>query len=258
MFLIFCLILISGCAVTITYESAKAAVNDARFAIENAKRSGVDIKSSDNIVKAEKLLNEAEYALTRNRRQRAYTYANRAAEMARLSQEDIEEPLPATSGKKVYDLAAPSTDTYYERGQTAAKPLPEDETSVRDIITKASDTKPKIQPQELFQSAPMETQDLQSQIKAAMQALYEAEKAVQAAKLLMLKSHAEVGISSSDNVVQQLKQNEAPSDVVNMVQSRYDQARKAISLGQYEQAVALIEQAQTYAQAFLKPIRQRE
>ena len=240
------LLFIIGC-VYITQDSAQKAIDDAYSAIEMTKFSNAD-NPSDNLKKAERLLADAEEALKRNRRQRAYTLANKSIEMAKLAQEET-----YTSDHQV--------DQIYK--ETLA--LPDKAEIVKEETPLASQKQriPQIVIQEttpidvnLLPSVKTEvsTSDVQNRIKAAIQALEEAQNAVQSARLLMFKTQTEIGLSSANATVQQVRENGAPIDVVNMIQSRYDQARKVAAEGNFEAAVMLIEQAQIYARAFLKPV----
>lgn len=255
--LILVLLLLSGCGISVTQESAQQALDGAHVAIEAAKGTDAQTYSPDNLKKAERLLDEAEDALSRNRRQRAYTLATRAAEAAKLAEDIAKQNLEGIypdsqvpqADKKVFTEISAHRDTMAESTLS-----PTDE--------KISPSKPAIpsQPETEYTStaipektgAPMS--DVQSRIKAAIQALEEAQNAVMAARLLMFKTQAEIGLSMADATIQQARQNGAPTEVVNLMQSLYDQAKKDATAGKYEEAVSSIERAQTYAQAFIKSV----
>ena len=88
-----CLLALLGCGVIVTQQAAQNAVDDAKSAIGIAKDADADIHSAGNMKRAEKLMSEAEVALSRKRRQRAYRLATQAEKAANEALAEAEQNL---------------------------------------------------------------------------------------------------------------------------------------------------------------------
>lgn len=258
-----CLASVLGCGVAITQETAQQAVDNAQVAFETAKGSQADTYSADNLKKAERFLNEAEKALSRNKKQRAYTLAVKAEEAAKKAEEEAMQRIEAERAKEEIEQMPEVVD------KTVSDQIPQPGAIPSDVLVPTGpdqDVAPLQQP-EAIQYTPAPRQepttippgipmqegltlaDMQSRVRAAAQALEGAQRTVEAARLLVLQIQVEIGLSGSAAVIQQMRDAGASADVVNLLQSWYDQSRRSAALGNYEDANRLLERAQTYAHA---------
>ena len=264
-----------GCGAVVTQEAAKNAVSDAQTAIQTARDADAEVHSAGSLSKAEKLLAEAEQALSRKRRQRAYRLADQAEKIAKAAEEDARQLL-----RVAYETSEPSspegvpTTAVVPRGATqSAQPLPQPAPSViwQPPPQQPAGPAPSVtysyvfpgvvqstMPTQQGAGVPLQSNlmmaDMQNRIQAALQALEGAQNAVNAARLLVLKIQVEIGLSTADITIQQVQNTGAPKDVVNLIQSWYDQARQAATIGNYENALRFIERVQTYTQMLIKPM----
>ena len=97
--------------------------------------------------------------------------------------------------------------------------------------------------------------DTQIRVQEAVKTLEEAQAAVNSARTMIAKAQVEIGLSLSDLIIQQLRLSGASVDMVNMVNSWYDYANRAMEAGNYEEAARAIKRAQGYAQSLRSPAR---
>lgn len=263
-----------GCGVSITQQVALRAVEDAQIAVESAKQSRAQLYSANNMKRAQRLLEEAEEALSRNRKQRAYTFAIRAEEAANAAAEEANQYLgdDGVTDAKSYQVPgqtqtidvrsgspAMSTTTMRQDPGHDAKAKPQGQETLRPSTTVEF---PEVSQLEIPELAPtatappgMSLSDMQSRIQIAIQALEQAQSAVLAARSLMLRTQVEIGLSMSDSTIQKAHESGASVHVINVIKSWYDHARRSAELGNYEDAMKSIEQAQIYAQTLTVPVK---
>jgi uncharacterized protein YceK len=260
-----CLVSVLGCGVSITQETAQQAVDNAQVAFETAKESQADTYSADSLKKAERFLSEAEKALSRNKKQRAYTLAVKAEEAAKKAEEEAMQRIEAARVKEEIEQMPEVVD------KTVSDQIPQPGAIPSDVLVPTGPDQyvaplqqpeaiqytpaPQQEPTTIPPGAPMQEgltlADMQSRVRAAAQALEGAQSTVQAARLLILQIQVEIGLSGSAAVIQQTRDAGASADVVNLLQSWYDQSRRAAALGNYEDANRMLERAQTYAHAVI-------
>lgn len=223
-----CLLSLFGCGSVITQQAAQDAVNDAQIAVQLARNSRADLYSAENLNSAERFLSEAQQSLLRNKPQRAHSLASRAEEAARLAEEDAKRRLQALSslGQFSQPGGLPPFST------TLPPALPQQTGVPLSNLT--------VQEQSVL--------EMQRRVQAAAQALQDAQNTVQAARLLVLKVQTEIGLSMADATLQQVRESRASKEMIDLIQSWYEQARQAAALGNYENALYFLERAQAYAQ----------
>lgn len=259
-----CLVSVLGCGVSITQETAQQAVDNAQVAFETAKESQADTYSAGNLKKAERFLSEAEEALSRNKKQRAYTLAIKAEKAAKKAEEEAMKRMEAARAKEEAEQKPEVVDSVSDQIPQPG-PIPSDvlvPTGPDQYVAPLQQPEaiqytpvPQQEPTAIPPGAPMQEDltlaDMQSRVRAAAQALEGAQRTVEAARLLILQIQVEIGLSGSTAIIQQTRDAGASADVVNLLQSWYDQSRKAAALGNYEDANRLLERAQTYAHAVI-------
>jgi len=255
-----------GCGAIITQEAAQNAVDDAQIAVQTAKDGNAETYSAANIKKAERLLVEAQQALSRKRRQRAYRLATQAEKAAKAAEEEAKQRLGIAPGYGQLPQPGEVTSaTLVPRGAVQqVKPLQQPidmSPSITYVLPGAAQSTTTLQQGTSFtpSSVPVQSDlqvlDVQNRIQAAVQALEGAQRAVQAARLLVLKIQVEIGLSMADANIQQARQIGMSKEAVNSIQSWYDQARQAAALGNYENALRLLERAQAYTQVSTMPMQ---
>jgi len=258
--MLFCFFSLFGCGMTITQDSAQRSVDDARVAVESAKESRADLYSTSDLRQAERLLTEARQALSRNRRQRAYTLATRAEKSARAAEEEAKKRLEMeTAQVSLPTEVLPTTVTPTSPIQPTVTTQRPSEIPYTTIVSPPPVSPLPVQPIPIPSGVPVQTStltsDIENRIQAAVQALEAAQNAVKAAQLLVSKIQVEIGLSRVETAIQQVRVTGAPAEVVNLIQSWYDQARQAATAGNYETALRFLERAQAYVQAIVTPIQ---
>ncbi|MGB9595221.1 MAG: DUF4398 domain-containing protein [Candidatus Poribacteria bacterium] len=249
--LVFFLIILIGCGVSASLESAKNAVDDARSAVMSAKEAKAETYSPKNMKAAERFLNEAEQALSSNRRQRAYILANKAKNTAESAKAEAR-------GKMEFPKEAPIVSEMAIQPQpTAIKQpavIPPDivipKGIEQDVAKKPFPTAPSINQQSEFQ-----TLDMQNRIQAAAQALDAAQKAVESARLLLFKLQVDVELSKMDSNIKLLQDSNAPMEMINLIKTWYNQAQQIATMGNYDVSMKIIQRIQTYMQVLTSPIQ---
>jgi len=258
------LVSVLGCGVSITQETAQQAVDNAQVAFETAKESQADAYSAGNLKKAERFLNEAEEALSRNKKQRAYTLAIKAEKAAKKAEEEAMKRMETARAKEEAEQMPEVVDSLSDQIPQPG-PIPSDAlvpTGPDQYVAPFQQPEaiqytpvPQQEPTAIPPGAPIQEgltlADMQSRVRAAAQALEGAQRTVEAARLLILQIQVEIGLSGSAAVIQQTRDTGASADVVNLLQSWYDQSRRSAALGNYEDANRLLERAQTYAHAVI-------
>lgn len=262
-----------GCGVAITQQSAQQAVTNAQVAVSDARISRAPLYSTDKMKKAERLLKEAEEAVSRGRKQRAYTLAVRAEEEARAAEKEASAYLEGSgisTREYVQSPVRPQTDVSYEIPPSADPVLPgstfQRQERMMSTVRQASPESPRYEmpPQQVpgfatpdyMASAPDEMlSDTQIRVQNAIRTLEEAQIAVDSARTMIAKAQVEIGLSLSDLTIQQLRLSGVTADMVNMVNSWYDYAYRALEAGNYEEAARAIKRAQNYAQGLSRPAR---
>jgi hypothetical protein len=262
-----------GCGVAITQQTAQQAVTNAQAAVSDAKASRAPLYSADKMKKAERLLKEAEEAVARGRKQRAYTLAMRAEETARAAQQEtiayLEGSVTETREYEQYP-ARPQAEASHEPPPLAS-PTPPRSAAQRQEWTMPTDKQAspeslryEMPPQQVPGSAKPEytapvpdksLSDAQIRIQKAVRTLEEAQMAVNSARAMITKAQVEIGLCLSDSTIQQLRLSGVSADMVNMVNSWYDYAHRAVEAGNYEEASRAIKRAQSYAQSLREPTR---
>jgi len=252
-----------GCGVAITQQAAQRAVSDARMAVSDAKDSSAQLYSTDKMKKAERFLREAEEAVSRGRKQRAYTLATRAEETARMAEQEarvyLEDSGISTveheqSLVRLQTRVSPDLPPTVSQTVPAVPPMPPSKQMPSE--SSVYEMPPQQVPGFAAPSSPgMTLLDEQSRVQNVIQALVEAQKAIDSARIVVAKAQVEIGLSMSDFTVQQLRLSGVSTDMINVVNSWYDYARRAAQSGNYEEASRAIERAQGYAQSFSKPMR---
>jgi len=230
---LFCLFSSFGCGTAVvTQESAQRAVYDAQSAVQQARNSRADLYSTEHLNEAERFLNEAEQSLLLKRRQRAYSLATKAAESAKLAETEAKQSLQRLQTNypfsqfyqpgelTPYSATQPYGGTPFQQGYITPPNLPSQEQSLLEM---------------------------QNRIQAAAQALQNAQNAIQTARMYMLKIQTEIGLSMSNTIIQQARESGAKKEMIDLIQSWYNQAQQAAAMGDYEKALRFIERAQTYA-----------
>ncbi len=245
----FFLILI-GCGISASLESARTAVEDARIAVISAKEANAEMYSPKNMKAAERFLSEAEQSLSSNRRQRAYVLANKAKNTAETAKAEakgksaiIEEPitLPKPIIQQPVDTKQPtfiSPDVVIPKGIE------------QDIIKKQL---PAVSPP--FQQGEYQSLDMQNRIQAAAQALDAAQKAVESARLLLFKLQVDVELSKMDSNIKLLQDLNAPIEMISLIKNWYNQAQQTAIMGNYDASMKIIQRIQTYMQILTSPIQ---
>jgi tetratricopeptide (TPR) repeat protein len=244
---LFCLFSFFGCGTAVvTQESAQRAVYDAQSAVQQAKSSRADLYSTEHLNEAERFLNEAEQSLLLKRRQRAYSFATKAAESAKLAEAEAKQSLqrlqtiyPFSQFSQPFTPSVPGELTPYSTTQPFAslKGGPYGVTPFQQGYI----TPPNLPAQE------QSLLEMQNRIQAAAQALQNAQNAMQTAWMYMLKIQTEIGLSMANTIIQQARESGAKKEMIDLIQSWYNQAQQAAAMGDYEKALRFIERAQIYA-----------
>jgi len=248
-----CLFGLTGCGLSVTSGSAQSAVDDARNAIESAKSSQADTYSNDNLKSAERLLDEAESSLLRNRWQRAGTLARMAEKSAQLAEQEAFEQSGIKPDPVSDIMAEPDTTVIPKSPQlTTTAPLPGDfptnvampQAALLPAQPLVPDTTPSISMQKDI-SMP----ELQNRIQAAFQALQSAQNSVQVARFLMVKIQVDIGLLMMHTNMQFLQRAGATPEILGIVQSMYDQAQQSSIAGNYDNALRILDQINAYIRA---------
>ncbi|MGQ9610426.1 MAG: hypothetical protein ACUVWN_14095 [bacterium] len=239
--LISCLFIFIGCGIRISQEKASLAVDSANKAIESARELDAETYSIKNLKMAEKLFSEAENAFVHNRLQRAYMLATRAEKLAKAAEEEARQYVAEETG-----IVVQKSPQITPSQQPGAIPpeiiIPPRPIQQEPLPPKRLVPEPSISDQQMS--------DIQNRIQSAVQALDAAQKAVDTARLLVFKIMVDFELSKSEQNIQQLREANAPQDVINLIRSWYNQAQRSASNGNYETALRFIQRAQTYTQAF--------
>ncbi len=228
-----CLFSLFGCGSVITQEAAQQAVDDAQISVQLARSSRADLYSPGNLNDAERFLAEAEQALLRNRRQRAYSLANKALDASKAGEVEAKQRLQRLQTTSPFSqFPQPGGLTPYS---TTTQPFTQFRQGTERVPSNLTS-----QEQSLL--------EMQNRVQAAAQALQEAQNTVQAARLLVLKIQTEIGLSMAETTLQQVRESRASKEMIDLIQSWYEQARQAAAQGSYENALYFLERAQTYAQ----------
>lgn len=237
------LIILIGCGVSASLESAKTAVDDARIAVKSAKEANAENYSPKNMKAAERFLSEAEQALSSNRRQRAYVLANKAKNTAESAKAEAK-------GKSAISEELP----------TLPKPITQQPTDIKqptfippDVIIPKGITTPTT-PTIIQQSEPQSI-DMQNRIQAAAQALDAAQKAVESARLLLFKLQVDVELSKMDSNIKLLQDLNVSIEMINLIKIWYNQAQQTAIMGNYDTSMKIIQRIQTYMQVLTSPIQ---
>ena len=233
-----CLLSFFGCGAIVTQESAQRAIYDAQFAIQQARSSRADLYSTQNLNDAERFLNEAEQSLLLKRRQRAYSLATKAAEAAKLAETEARQSLQRWQTTYPYSqFSQPLTPSVPGEWTPYSTTQPYGVTPFQQGYI----TPPNLSTQE------QSLLEMQNRIQAAAQALQNAQNAMQTARTYMLKIQTEIGLSMASTIIQQAREGGAKKEILDLIQSWYNQAQQAAAMGDYETALRFIERAQTYA-----------
>lgn len=261
-----------GCGVAVTQQAAEHAVSDAQVAVSDARASSAQLYSTENMKRSERLLKEAENALSRDQKQRAYTLAMRAEDAARTAQQesltymrdtgvDIQEykqdaAVPQISGAK------PDTAVSVDPRFPSVAPQNPGMLTPPGKPVSSESLRYEMPPQQAPVFAPPGSvpyssgiSPMDSHFRNAALALEEAQNAVNSALLMIAKAQVEIGLSTSDAVVQQLSMSGVSLDMVNLVSSWYDYARRTAEAGNYTEAAQAIKRAQDYAQSLSPSVR---
>lgn len=239
--IVLCLSSLIGCGVKISQEKASLAIDSANEAIESAKGLDTGSYSVKNLKMAEKLFNEAENALIHNRLQRAYTLATRAEKLAKTTEAEAKKYVAEEADTVMQK--SPQITPYQQPGpitpeaMVPPRPIQQEPLPPRRLV-----------PEPVI--GEMQMSDIQNQIQAAVQALEAAQKAVDSARLLVFKIMVDFELSKSEQNIQQLREANAPQEIINLIRSWYNQAQRSASNGNYELALRFIQRAQSYIQAF--------
>jgi len=267
------LVIIMGCGVAITQQSAQRAVSNAQVAVSEAKTARAPQYSMEKMKRAEKLLKEAEEALSRNRKQRAYTLAMNASKLARMAKQEANTQM-ADAGiinvKEYVQVPAPAqTQPVTMKYNTVAPAIPQPAVVVpqrQEITTPPVRTAPagvpgyEMPPQQVPGIAPSGIMPAAASIsisdaQSAIQALEEAQIAVDTARATIVRAKVEIGLAILESTVQQLSTSGGSTNMVNAVKAWYDYAQSAAEVGNYDEALRAIERAQSYAQNPGTPMR---
>jgi len=240
-----------GCGVAVTSTTAQSAVENARSAVESARASEAEVYSKNNLKNAQRLLNEAESSLARNRWQRAYTLAKKAGQSA---QEAEQEAMKQTGEKAVVPITA----------EIRATPKTTVVTKTPELTTPATkqavDMPTKLSPQPVVSatqptqlSPPMAKElpvaELQNRVQAAFQALQSAQNSVQTARLLMIKIQVDLGLLMMDNNIQIIQNAGGTQETISLIKSMYSQAQQSSIMGNYDNALRILDQINAYMRA---------
>ncbi len=239
--IVLCFFIFIGCGVKISQEKASLAVDSANEAIASAKNLDAETYSLKNLKMAERLFNEAENALIHNRLQRAYTLATRAEKLARIAESEAKKYITE------------ETETLVQKSQPITPHQQPGPIPPEVIVPSRPIQQEPLPPRRLVPepvTGEMQMSDVQNQIQAAAQALEAAQKAVDSARLLVFRIMVDFELSKSEQYIQQLREANAPQDVINLIRSWYNQAQRSASNGNYELALRFIQRAQAYIQAF--------
>jgi flagellin-like hook-associated protein FlgL len=253
-----------GCGMTITQQAAQRAVADAQIAVSDARTSQAPLYSTDKMKKAERLLKESEEAISRGRKQRAYTLAMRAEETARVAEQEARVYME-DSGLKAREYPVSSQTGAKYQPSLSASPASPRSTPQKQVLTMPAgkqvspesfryETPPQqmpdfVAPDDLPSAPDAVLSDAQIRIHNAVKTLEEAQAAVDSARAMIAKAQAEIGLSMSDFTLQQLRISGVSADMINLVESWYDYARGTAKTGNYEEASRAVKRAQSYAQS---------
>lgn len=237
------LIILIGCGVSASLESARSAVDDAKIAVKSAKEADAETYSPKNMKAAERFLSEAEQALSSNRRQRAYVLANKAKNTAESAKAEAKGKLviPEESPK----LPEPTTQQPLDTKQPTF--IPPDVVIPKGITTPTTPT--------IIQQGEIQSLDMQNRIQAAAQALDAAQKAVESARLLLFKLQVDVELSKMDSNIKLLQDLNMPIEVISLIKTWYNQAQQTAIMGNYDASMKIIQRIQTYMQVLTSPIQ---
>ena len=258
---LFYLLSIIGCGMSITSESAQTAVDDAKTTFESAKSSQADAYSKGKMKSAERLLNEAEKSLSRNRWQRAYTLAKRAGETAESAEMDAKQNLKKETIQELQQYNAPlDTAIIPKSPQLSTQYSQPNDFPVNTLMPRAT-----LFPNPLLQqptlgiqsTAPAQKEislpDLQNQLQSAFKALESAQNAIQSARLLIVKIQVDIGLLTMDANIQQIQKAGASLETVNAAQSLYGQVQQSAKSGNYEIALYFLDQINAYVRTLFIP-----
>jgi len=258
---LFYLFSIIGCGMSITSESAQTAVNNAKTTFESAKSSQADAYSKSKMKNAERLLNEAEKSLSRNRWQRAYTLAKRSGETAKSAEMDANQNLKKETIKESpQDNAPPDTAIIPKSPQLSTQ-----YNQPNDFPTNTLTPRATLFPNPLLQqttlgiqsTAPAQKEislpELQNQLQSAFKALESAQNALQSARLLIVKIQVDIGLLTMDANIQQIQKAGASLETVNAAQSLYGQVQQSAKSGNYEIALYFLDQINAYVRTLFIP-----
>lgn len=237
-----------GCGVSVSQESARSAVENAKIAVNNAKDIDAKSYSPKDMKAAERFLNESERALSQNHRQRAYILANKSEKAARSAELAAKQESGTT--ENVVAKTAPTLATTKQPisiPSSVIVPRGAEQTEMQ-IMEKELPESLNISPQYNFQMS-----DMQNRIQAAVIALEAAQKAVESAKLLVFKLQVDIDLSKTEASIKQMQDSNAPVEMINLARTWYNQAQQAAALGNYESAMRLLQRIQTYAQVLTMP-----
>jgi flagellin-like hook-associated protein FlgL len=251
-----------GCGVTITQQAAQRAVSDAQIAVSDAKASNAQLYSADKMKMAERFLKEAEEAVSRGRKQRAYTLAMRAEETAQIAEQEAKAYLEDSDIDTSENIETPveRTDVRYEPAASVSpeQPIYMPQRPVASMPPESLRYEMPSQQMPGFVApyAPDTVRsDTQIRVQNAVKTLEEAQAAMDSARAMITKAQVEIGLSMSELTMQRLRASGVSTDMVNLVKSWYDYARRAAEAGNYEEASRAVKQAQSYAQSLGGPAR---
>ena len=248
-FLLFGLVSFFGCGISISQESARSAVENAKVAVMDAKDADAGVHSPKNMKAAERFMDEAEQALSHNHRQRAYTLAGKAEKAAKAAEEEVKKKteVVSTASQPVTTVPGKEQSVRQPAGIPSNIIVPPAEQPETQILGKSM-------PEPLYMPS-SQTADMQNRIQAAVQALEAAQKAVESAKSLVFKMQIDIELSKMDVNIRQMQDANVPVDTINLVRLWYGQAQQAALAGYYDNSMRLIQRIQMYVQAFTTPIQ---
>jgi len=252
-FLLFGLVSFFGCGISVSQESARSAVENAKVAVMDAKDADAGVHSPKNMKAAERFMDEAEQALSHNHRQRAYTLAGKAEKAAKTAEEEVKKKTEVVS-------TASQPVTTVPGNKQSSIPVRQPTGIPSNIVVPPTAEQPetkilgKSMPEPLYIPS-SQTADMQNRIQAAVLALEAAQKAVESAKSLVFKMQIDIELSKMDVNIRQMQDANVPVDTINLVRLWYGQAQQAASAGYYDNSMRLIQRIQMYVQAFTTPIQ---
>ncbi|MEK7399488.1 MAG: DUF4398 domain-containing protein [Candidatus Poribacteria bacterium] len=248
----FSFIIFSGCGVSVSLESARNRVEDAKMAVQDAKDANVESYSPKNMKAAERFLSEAEQALSTNHRQRAYILANKSKKAIESAEADAKQE------KTVSEEAVTQPEI---SAQTFPGATRQPNVFPSDIIVPKGAEQLEITKKSLpdttniYLKGDFQTLDMQNRIQAAAQALDAAQKAVESARLLLSKLQVDVELSRMDANIKLLQDSNAPVEMINLIKTWYNQSQQSALLGNYEVSIKLFQRIQAYIQVLTTSIQ---